>query len=141
LNVELTLSIGHRRQTLDGIDRNGARLEHLVLQLLLLQLLQLVLQLCVVDLRPDVDAAHCLGNLLVDPVVFLEFIPAPAVSLRLAAMAPPPQDTYMVSSTLAGVSLPCIDFMASLARCIAMNVSWLIFADSIAFICDSMVPM
>ncbi len=49
--------------------------------------------------------------------------------------------SYMVSSTLAGVSLPWMDFMAAPARCIAKKVSWLMFADSIAFICCSMVPM
>ena len=49
--------------------------------------------------------------------------------------------TYMVSSTLAGVSLPWMDFMAAPARCMAKKVSWLMFADSIAFICCSMVPM
>ena len=47
----------------------------------------------------------------------------------------------MVSSTLAGVSLPWMDFMAAPARCMAKKVSWLMFADSIAFICCSMVPM
>ncbi len=47
----------------------------------------------------------------------------------------------MVSSTLAVVSLPWIDFMATFARCIAVNVSWLMLADSMAFTCCSIVPI
>ncbi len=47
----------------------------------------------------------------------------------------------MVSSTLLGVRLPWMCFMASVARFIARKVSWLMLADSIEFICCSMVPM
>lgn len=49
--------------------------------------------------------------------------------------------TYIASSTFVGVSLPCIVSMALPARCIAAKVSWLMFADSIAFICCSRVAM
>lgn len=137
VRCQLTLSVGHLWQAVDG---NGARLQHLVLELLLLELLQLVFELRLVEWRADVDAAHRLGDLLVEPVVLLEFVPARVVSTSVIASRPP-DNTYIVSSTLVGVSLPWICFMASPARCIAKKVSWLIFADSIAFICCSMVPM
>lgn len=47
----------------------------------------------------------------------------------------------MVASTISGVRLPCICFRASLAFSIAINVSRLMLADSIAFICCSNVPI
>lgn len=47
----------------------------------------------------------------------------------------------MVSSTFSGVSFPCIAFMASLALSIAASVSRLMFADSMALICCSRVPI
>jgi hypothetical protein len=47
----------------------------------------------------------------------------------------------MVSSTFSGVRLPCICFIASLAFSIAISVSRLMLADSIAFICCSNVPI
>ena len=47
----------------------------------------------------------------------------------------------MVLSTSSGLSLPWMCFMATPARFIARKVSWLILADSMAFICCSMVPM
>lgn len=147
MSHQLTFSVRHGRQllSLDVVDGNGAGLEHLVVQLLLLELVQLLLQLCLVELRAHVDAADCIRDLLVEAVVLLEFVPASAVSTGSATRVwennTAQVAAYMVSSTLVGVSLPCICFMASPARCIAMNVSWLMFADSIAFICCSMVPM
>lgn len=49
--------------------------------------------------------------------------------------------TYIVSSTFSGVSFPWICFIASPALSIAARVSRLIFADSMALICCSRVPI
>jgi hypothetical protein len=75
---QLTLAVGHRRQ-----DGDSARLAHLVVEFLLLEFLQLGLEVHVVDFRADVDAADCVRDLHVEPVVLLELVPAtPSVPVR-----------------------------------------------------------
>ena len=130
----LTLGLGRCRQFVNGIGRGHiSRLEHLLVQILLLQLLQLVVEFVVVD-GVHLVADDGLDNLLAEGVLVPKFVPI----ARTVSLSPIPRtptlllaSTYIVSSTFSGVSLPWISSMALPAFSMAASVSRLIFADSI----------
>jgi hypothetical protein len=131
----------------DGIrNRDVSRLQDLLVQLLLLQLLQLVLQRCLVQRLAQLVIRNSVDDLLAESVLVAELVP---VVWKMAASINSTTDqsehfifaTYIVSSTFSGVSLPWICCMASLAFSMAARVSLLMLADSIALICCSRVPI
>lgn len=80
----LTWSVGRSRQLVHSIrHRNGTRLGHLFVELLLLQLFQLVLQFVLVDLVADGYAVHGLDDLVAESILLPQFLPVePNVSAR-----------------------------------------------------------
>ena len=134
----LTRPVQPRRQ-----HRHRARLQHLLVQVFLLQPRQVLLQLAFVDglagLGPVGDG---IADFFGQRALFAESFPVLAVS----RFAPGGRkfttaevwmegrgyggSAYMMSSTLSMVSEPWMSFMALLAFFMARRVSWLILADS-----------
>lgn len=92
----------------DGICRwHIAGLEHLLVQVLLLHGLQFVFQFHVVDRFAELVPGDRLDDLFAKVVLFPEFVPVCTVSpIPNAPILVLNADTYIVSSTLPGVSLP-----------------------------------
>ena len=120
---------------------NSPSLQHLIIKLLLLELCQLVIQFAFVDRLADRSTCNSTGNFFAQRMLFSEFLPARKLSANLSPWPNSSQGTYIVSSTLSILSLPCICCMASPARSIAARVSLLIFAASIEYICCSSVEI
>lgn len=104
--VELTLAVRCRWQSVYLIrHRHSAGLEHLVVQLLLFQLGQLVIQLGLVDWFADGSARDSSSDFLSQGMLLTKLVPKYLISVLLR-YSRSEDGTYITSSTLSMLSLP-----------------------------------
>lgn len=130
----LTFSVGGFGQPVQAVGHgHGARLEHLLVQVLLLERGEVGFQLVFVDGLRDGHRGDGVADFLGQFVLFAELFPEERVAvsvLRLLKRVGNGRETHIVVSTSSMVILPWICFMAAPAFFMATRVSWLMLADS-----------
>lgn len=141
MSTKLTFSVRRFGQLVQTV-RHGhrARLQHLFVEVLLLQRGEVGFELVFVDGFGDGHRGDGVADLLGQFVLFAELFPVIVgismglltreVAEKMTGRKTGRNETHIVVSTSSIVILPWICFMAAPAFFMATRVSWLMFADS-----------